>query len=163
ELAELFVALSSERTFFDRRNQAEDRIDRSEAGPEHAGEVLLLAEQGTAAIRTNVAAVACDEPVDREPISLELRAGGACGFEELLHLLRAELGATLVAERQGSRSALGELGRLVCAEALLAHQAVNERIFEVGEVPTRLPDARVHDDARLEADNIFTTVNHEGP
>ena len=43
---------------------------------------------------------------------------------------------------------------LVGAEAPLTRSTVDEQIIEEVEVPARLPDLRVHDDRRIEADHI---------
>src|SRR5207245_4950140 len=44
---------------------------------------------------------------------------------------------------------------LVGAEALLAALAVDQRVREAGHVARGLPHARVHDDRRVEADDVI--------
>ena len=49
---------------------------------------------------------------------------------------------------------------VVRAEAQLARAAVHERIGEAGDVPGRLPDARVEDDRRVERDDVVPLLHH---
>src|SRR5436309_2763721 len=56
-------------------------------------------------------------------------------------------------------AALG-IFELVCTEAELAGAAVDERIGEAGDVPGRLPDARVEDDRGVECDHVVSLLNH---
>ena len=74
--------------------------------------------------------------------------------------------------RLGERPALaavraGDLRRraleVVLAEAELAVAAVDHRVAEAGDVARRLPDARVHDDRRVDADDVVAQVHHVAP
>ncbi len=52
---------------------------------------------------------------------------------------------------------------VVGAEALVAVQALDERVREHLEVPARLPDLRRHDDRRVEADHVVAELDHRAP
>src|SRR3954452_21459999 len=52
---------------------------------------------------------------------------------------------------------------MVGAEALLAGLAVHERVGEAGEVPARLPRARVLDDRRVQSDDVVALEDHRLP
>ena len=55
------------------------------------------------------------------------------------------------------------LAELVGAVALLAVLAVDHGVGEAAEVAGGLPDARVHDDRGVEADDVLTAVDGEAP
>jgi hypothetical protein len=52
---------------------------------------------------------------------------------------------------------------LVDAIALLALLAVDHRVGEVGDVARRAPDHRVHQDRRVEADDVLAVAHHRLP
>ena len=52
---------------------------------------------------------------------------------------------------------------LIRAEALLRHEAIDHRIAERVHMSRRLPDRRVHDDGRVEADDVFAFARHRAP
>ena len=52
---------------------------------------------------------------------------------------------------------------VVGAEALLGQQAVRHRVAEGIDMAGSLPDGRMHDDGRIDADDVFTFAGHGVP
>ena len=140
----------------DHTHDVADRVDRAERGAEHEIEAALLAEEGRAAITTYIPGRA----------GLGAEQGGAVAAQlghQWQQFFVGRLRAALVGQRDRGLGALGQLGRLVGPEALAADLAVDQRVREVGEVSARLPDLRVHDDRRVDADHVLAAVDHEAP
>src|SRR5690606_26825149 len=140
-----------------RVDDALDGVDGAEVRAEHAAEVPLRAEERRAAVRAHVPPVAGDGSLERLPVP------GEPLVPRLGQLLLGQLGAPLVAQLDGGRGPRLPTGRLVRAEPLLADEAVAEGVLEVREVPAGLPHLRVHDDRRLEADDVLAGVDHRAP
>ena len=75
--------------------------------------------------------------------------------ERSLHSARGALGV--------GRSGRSLDARIVGAEALLAVPAVHERIDESGDVPARLPDARMHEDRGVQSLDVVPGAHHRVP
>ena len=81
--------------------------------------------------------------------------------ERLEHQVeRARLGELAAARRSPGRR---RLSRWSARKRLLAVPAVDHRVGEGRDVAARLPDARVHDDRRVDADDVVALLHHRPP
>ena len=121
-----------------------------------------VAGEGISAISSSCASVksfGCDRrqfTLDRL-LSLEGLGGGLEFLGCLLALERADVthGFAIDDDRREEQ--------LIRPETLLAHFAVDQRIGEAGDVTRRLPDLGMHDDGRLDADDVVAAANHVVP
>ena len=61
------------------------------------------------------------------------------------------------------RDRCGVVAQVVLAEALVAVQALDQRVGEPGDVAARLPDLRGHDDRGLQPDDVVAELDHRTP
>ncbi len=85
------------------------------------------------------------------------------GLEHQVELPRLGELAAALAGMAGRQDAAALLGEVVGAEAHLALLAVDERVGEAGDVPRRLPDARVHQDRAVEPHDVAARPDHLTP
>ncbi|MDZ7632617.1 MAG: hypothetical protein U5K74_15040 [Gemmatimonadaceae bacterium] len=88
-----------------------------------------------------------DGPHERLEHQVELARLGQLAVVVLARLLARLLRAARILE-------------LVGAEARLARLAVDQRVGEAGHVPARLPDARMHEDRRVEPLDVIARAHH---
>ena len=102
----------------------------------------------------------------------EHRLGGLGAKEHLVVVVgdRTHVGLEHQVEVAGIGEALAAavgadagIRQMVLAEALVAAQALDERIGEHLEVPARLPDLGRHDDGGVEADDVVAPLHHRAP
>jgi hypothetical protein len=134
-----------------------DRVHRPEAGAEHQVEPALVAQERRAAVRAHVAGGAALGALEQPRRRAAAGSAGSSSFS--CAALARPLSASVIGASLPSAS-FGALSARKRSPQTLQSTSGSEKL---ARWPARLPHLGVHDDRRVDADDVLAAVDHEAP